>query len=65
MKVDFAVKRMCRDEKNHELAGQKTHRETTAVVLGRRKIPLFLHSCPRCLFTFRQINCVIFLIPEK
>lgn len=65
-KSDCAVKRMCRDEKNHELVWQKTHREAKAVVLGRRKIsPLFLHSWTHCLYTLRWTNYVIFLISKK
>lgn len=65
-KADCAVKRMCRNQKNHELLAHKTHREAKAVLLGRRKTsPLFLHSCTHSLFTFRWTNCVIFLISEK
>lgn len=65
-KSDCAVKRMCRDEKNHELVWQKTHREAKAVVLGRRKIsPLFLHSWTHCLLTLRWTNYVVFLISKK
>lgn len=66
MKADCAIKRMCKDEKNHECVGQKIHREARAEVLGRRKIsPLFPKRCSHCLFTFRQTNYVIILISKK
>lgn len=66
MKADCAIKRMCKDEKNHECVGQKIHRDARAEVLGTRKIsPLFPNSCTHCLFTFRQTNYVIISISKK
>lgn len=66
MKADCAVKRMCKDEKNHECVGQKIHREARAEVLGTRKIPpLFLNSCTHYLFPFRQTNDAITLTSKK
>lgn len=66
MKADCAVKRMCKEEKQHERVGQKIHREVRAEALGTRKIsPLFLDSCTCYLFTFRQRNDAIILTSKK